>query len=305
MSSEEKILKWLAGELSDVERKEFEGTDEFADIARLLKALENFKAPEYDVNGQYKRVSENVVQRAKTISIYKRIGPALRIAAIFIVALTIGYFTYNQLNSDLTKQEWISAQDEVVLPDSSLVLLNADSKIRFSHKKWETERNVELMGEAFFKVRTGSQFVVKSPQGTVKVLGTEFGVKDWNNYYEVTCYSGMVEVITDHNFFDLEANTSFRILHEKEEHYTLSAKSGPDWLNGESSFSSVPLYLVMNELERQYQVKVVSNNFELDQLFTGSFTHNNLRLAMESITIPVDLNFEIQDDKIVIILESE
>ncbi|MEN8248984.1 MAG: FecR family protein [Bacteroidota bacterium] len=305
MTTEDKIKRWLVGELSDVERKEFESSKEFSKIDRLLKALKNFKAPEYDVEGQYSKLSEKVIHKAKTISLYNRISPVLRIAAIFIVALTVGYFAYNQLSSGLKDQEWIVAQDEVVLPDSSVVLLNADSKIRLSHKRWDKERNVELMGEAFFKVKKGSKFNVISSQGTVSVLGTEFGVKDWNNYYEVTCYSGKVEVNASRTTITLEPHSAFRIINGKEERLDVSDKYEPDWIKGESSFSSVPLFLVLNELERQYQVKVESNNIELNQLFTGSFTHTDLNLALESITIPVDLNYEIQENKIVIFLESE
>lgn len=305
MTTEDKIKRWLTDELSEAERKEFESSKEFSEIDRLLKALENFKAPEYDVDGQYSKLSEKVIPKSKTISIYNRISPVLRIAAIFIVALTIGFFAYNQLNPGLKDQDWISAQDEVLLPDSSSVRLNAESKIRYSHKKWDKERNIELMGEAFFKVKEGSKFNVKSLQGTVTVLGTEFSIKDWNNYYEVTCYSGRVKVITAQSVIEIEPNSVFRVIDKKEEHFIGPNKSEPDWLSGESSFRSVPLNLVLKELERQYQIKVVSNNIDLNRLFTGSFTHTSLRLAMESITIPVDLNYEIDEDKIVVILENE
>jgi ferric-dicitrate binding protein FerR (iron transport regulator) len=305
MTTEDKIKRWLAGELSDAERKEFESSKEFSEIQRLLKALKSFKAPEYDVDGQYSKLSEEVIDAPKTISLYNRISPVLRIAAIFIVALTIGYFSYDQLNSSMKNQEWIVAQDEVILPDSSVVLLNAESKIRFSHKQWKKERNVELRGEAFFKVNTGSTFNVISLQGTVSVLGTEFSVKDWNNYFEVACYSGMVNVITAQKAIVLEPGSAFRIMDKKEEQYSLSVKSEPDWLHGESSFSSVPLHLVLKELERQYQVNVVSNNIDLNEVFTGSFTHADLGLALESITIPLGYNYEIQEDKIVILLESK
>lgn len=305
MTTEDNIKRWLAGELSDAEKKEFESSNEFSEIQRLLEALKNFKAPDYDVGGQYSKLSENVIDAPKTISLYNSISPVLRFAAIFIVALTIGYFAYNVLNRGIEKPEWIYAQGEVLLPDSSSVQLNADSKIRFSHREWEKERNVELMGEAFFKVREGSTFNVKSTQGTVSVLGTEFGVKDWNGYYEVSCYSGMVRVNTAQNAIVLEPGSAFRIIDKNEEQYTLSARSGPDWLHGESSFNSVPLYLVLKELERQYKVNVEGNNIEKNNVFTGSFTHMDLQLALESITIPMGLNYEIKENKIVILLESK
>ena len=305
MNREDQIKKWLAGELSDPERREFEESDEFAEISRLLNAAKSFKAPEYDVEGEYNKLSEKVLPGTRTISITRRFDSVLRIAAIFIVALTVTYFAYDQLNSGLKGQEWIAAQDEILLPDSSTVLLNAGSEIRFSHKKWDKERNVELRGEAFFKVKEGSDFHVKTQQGKVSVLGTEFSVKDREDYYEVTCYSGRVKVSAARNTVVLEAHSAFRIIQGKQEQYEVSQKNEPEWLQGESNFSSVPLFHVVKELERQYSISVESDTYELDQLFTGSFTHKDLKLALESITIPVDLNYEIKEDKIVRIFESD
>ncbi|MFW5820945.1 MAG: FecR family protein, partial [Bacteroidota bacterium] len=190
MTNEDKIKKWLAGELSESERKEFESSEEFAENIRLLKAVNNFKAPEYNVDEEYKRLYNKLFNRSRTVSLYERISPVLKIAAILILALTIGYLSYNYINPSLNNQEWISEQTELYLPDSSFVVLNAGSKIRYSDRKWKKERNVELSGEAFFKVKKGSQFNVTTGQGTVTVLGTEFTVEDWDNYYQVSCYSG-------------------------------------------------------------------------------------------------------------------
>ncbi|MFW5821322.1 MAG: FecR family protein, partial [Bacteroidota bacterium] len=190
MNREKKIKKWLAGELSESERKEFESSAEFAEIHKLLKALNNFKAPDYNVDEEYNRLSDKLMNQKRTVSLFERISPVLKIAAILILALTVGYFSYNYINPSQNNQQWISEQTELYLPDSSFVALNAGSKIRYSSRKWKKERNVELNGEAFFKVKKGSQFNVKTDQGTVTVLGTEFTVEDWDNYYQVSCYSG-------------------------------------------------------------------------------------------------------------------
>lgn len=303
MANEDKIKKWLAGELSEYERKEFESSEEFAEIDKLLKSVKNFKAPEYDVDSEYNRLSKKLMDQKRSVSLYQRISPVLKIAAIFILALTIGYFSYNQLKSGSDKREWISEQTELYLPDSSFVSLNAGSKIRYSVREWKKARNVELHGEAFFNVKEGSQFNVKTDQGTVRVLGTEFTVKDWENIYQVKCYSGSVKVEARENSVVLQPHSTYRILNGREEIFTFSDKTGPDWLEGESSFKSVPLEFVINELERQYQVSVETRNVKLNQLFTGSFTHKNLEIALKSITLPLDLNYEIKNSVIIIAFE--
>lgn len=305
MTNEDKIKKWLAGELSDSERKEFESTQTFAKINRLLNAVNAFKAPEYDIDKEYSLLTRNVIHKNSSISLFQRISPVLKIAAILIIALTIGYFSNTHLNYTSKNQVFITEQTEVYLPDSSFVLLNADSKIKYLSNEWEKERNVELNGEAFFKVKKGSHFNVKTQQGTVTVLGTEFNVKDWENYYEVTCYSGLVKVITAYSSVLLKPNNAYRIVKGKERNYTISNQSEPDWLNGESSFNSVPFSFVIKDLERQYKVSVETNNIDLNQLFTGSFTHTNLEIALKSITIPVNLNYQINGNQIALTIENK
>lgn len=305
MSREENIKKWLAGELSESERKQFEQTREFKEINKLLTAANHFRAPEYGVQGEYSRLSENVMGHGRKVSFYERMRPVLKVAAVFILALTAGYFLYFHVIPSSGSQQWISSQTEVYLPDSSVVSLNAASSIRFSGKKWEKERNVELIGEAFFDVKEGVQFKVQTEQGSVAVLGTSFSVKDREDYYEVTCYSGSVRVTTSRKSVVLRPEMTYRELPGGTQLYVFSDQPEPAWLNNESSFRSVPLNHVIDELERQYQVSVVTKDVDVDQLFSGSFSHENLDIALQAVTIPLNLHYEIIDNKIVITVEGK
>jgi transmembrane sensor len=303
MNNGDKIRKWLEGELSDAEKKQFEATEEYAKIDRLVKAVNNFKAPEYDPDKKYREFSENVFHKKETFSLYRKISPVLRIAAIFIFTLMIGYFVYDQYSGSGVNKEWITDQTEFYLPDSSLVLLNADSQIKVAESEWENERKVELKGEAFFKVNKGSRFNVKTRQGIVTVLGTEFGVTDRSSYYMVTCYTGLVQVLSTRDSVTLKPGSVYRIINNKAENYSVSNKLQPDWLSGESSFRSVPLKFVINELERQYKVTVKTKNVDLNQLFSGSFSNRNMDVALESLTFPFNLDYEVNGNKIVLSFE--
>lgn len=305
MNRDDKIKKWLTGELSDSEKKEFESTEEFAGINKLLKALKNFKAPEYDVEGEYSRLSARLDESKKKISFYNRIAPALKVAAILLLALAVSYFSFNYFDTISNSRKWISGQSEIYLPDSSLVSLNTDSRIRYSDKNWKKKREIELDGEAFFRVKEGVPFSVQTEQGHVTVLGTEFTVKDWENFYQVSCYSGSVQVTADKSSVVLQPNSTFRIVQGQEETFTFSDQKEPDWINGESSFRSVPLQFVIDELERQYMVSVETRDVETEQLFTGSFSHDDLETALKAITVPANLTYEINENKIVIAVEGK
>jgi ferric-dicitrate binding protein FerR (iron transport regulator) len=241
----------------------------------------------------------------KPVSLSARIQPALKIAAILVIALTAGYFLYHTVLPSTGSRGWITEQTEVYLPDSSFVVLNTASGIRFAGKKWDEERTVELRGEAFFKVKTGAQFTVQTPQGQVTVLGTEFSVKDREDYFQVTCFSGSVRVVTPQRSTVLKPQSSYRVVNGIEENFIYSGGSVPDWFREESSFRSVPLRFVLSELELQYNVSVVTKDVDVNQLFTGSFTHKNLDIALEAVTIPVNLQYAISENKTVITVEGK
>jgi hypothetical protein len=60
----------------------------------------------------------------------------------------------------------------------------------------------------------------------------------------------------------------------------------------ESNFTGIPLDQVIAELERQYDIKIKSDGVDTTKLFTGSFTHSNQKIAVESVTIKLGYKIE-------------
>ena len=148
-----------------------------------------------------------------------------------------------------------------------------------------------MQGEAFFKVAKGKKFDVITSDGIVSVLGTKFNVKQRQNYFEVTCYEGLVGIAHNDNTVQLKPGYTFRIIDGKLLANEKENTTQPSWLRGESSFKGVPLKYVISEFENQYNLKITSGNVDTTRLFTGSFTHNNLDLALKSVTIPLNLSY--------------
>lgn len=86
----------------------------------------------------------------------------------------------------------------VWLPDSSEVVLNANSSIRFNTNRTGSKREVWITGEAFLKVRhieiagKAQPFAVYAGDAVIEVLGTEFNVKNVNNSTSVLLQQGKV-----------------------------------------------------------------------------------------------------------------
>ncbi len=181
---------------------------------------------------------------------------------------------------------------EVVLPEKSVVTLNADSRVIYASETFNDTRVLHLEGEAFFDVEPGSSFTVLTDEGIVTVLGTSFNVVARDGIFEVSCYTGKVSVernaentaiITIGQKVSAE-NTNLR----KE---TFDASIGkPEWIQGVFRFQNQPLKMVVAELERQYDVDVQLEKGLEETTYTGLFETGDLDEALELITWPLHLN---------------
>ena len=88
----------------------------------------------------------------------------------------------------------------ILLPDSSVVVLNANSSLRIP-QQWTTDkesRQVWLEGEAYFQVQKkpsiAQKFVVHTSQVDVEVLGTKFNVNTRRQHSIVSLEEGKVQL---------------------------------------------------------------------------------------------------------------
>ena len=85
--------------------------------------------------------------------------------------------------------------EALVLPDGSEAILYNGASASYKSRDWQNKREIKLDGEAYFTVAKGKTFTVTTPQGSAKVLGTRFKVKSTENFLQVYCYEGLVNVI--------------------------------------------------------------------------------------------------------------
>lgn len=294
MEKETLIKKWLNNDLTAEEQRAFESLDDYKSLVKLQNALQKFKAPGFNSDETHDAISKQIGKKQK----HKRnwVKPVLRIAALLAICFSIYYFTTNTEETYYATNN--SEKTNLTLPDASMVTLNAKSTLTYSTKNWDKNRALNLDGEAFFKVTKGEQFTVKTSQGSVTVLGTEFNVNNRKDIFNVTCYDGSVKVITDTKTSVLKPGDNFLIL---DGNYIANEKellSKPDWLSNESKFNSMPYRYILQEFERQYNVTVNTKNIDTQVLFTGSFTHNDRELALKSITLPLNINYSIKNQQI-------
>lgn len=293
MTREELIQKWLDHSLNSEEQKAFEQLEDYKDLMQLNSALQSFKSPEFSVDKNYEALKPKLNTRTSQ-SWHK---PLLKIASILAICLSVYYYT---TTLDSTFNTEIASQTTIKLPDASEVILNANSNLVFNENNWDKKREVQLNGEAFFKVAKGERFDVVTKDGIVSVLGTQFNVKQRDGFFEVICYEGLVGVKTKDNYTELQPGNSLKIIDGKLFANEKEITTQPSWLRGESNFISAPLKHVITELENYYDIKIVVDKADTNRLYTGGFTHKNLDLALQSVTIPLNLSYRKSGTSIVL-----
>ncbi|GAB3790479.1 FecR domain-containing protein [Spirosoma horti] len=175
----------------------------------------------------------------------------------------------------------------VVLPDSSLVTLNGNSRVEYK-RSW-SNREVKLTGEAFFQVRKQRQqnelvkFTVKTARLDINVVGTVFNVNDRRGKTEVMLAEGKVELNersrTDQNMVLLPGEKATllpktdSLTKEKADPHIYTA-----WLNNTLIFNGETLNNVFQILEDSYGIRTTVSRPELlRKRFTGSVGTDSIR----------------------------
>jgi len=272
--------------------------DDAQELNKLSSSMKAFKAPEYDTSEVFASIKQTIAasQAKPAINWSKQL---IRIAAIFVIGFSLYYYT-TTLDTNISTT--IAEKTSIELPDASSVTINALTDISFNKKQWQSKRTVKLNGEAYFKVAKGAKFDVETPNGIVSVLGTQFNVKYRDNLFEVVCYEGSVNVNLNNTNTILKPGDSFLLLDGKIIATEKENIQNPSWINNQSYFKSMPLSYVLNEFERQYNITVESQQIDTKQVYTGSFVHDNMELALKSITLPLNIKFSKKDPSTIVLI---
>ncbi len=202
----------------------------------------------------------------------------VRYAAAAVICLLVGltaFFRFHVDTFECKRGEQLSH----VLPDGSEVKLNAASVISYHPYWWRFKRELNFEGEAFFDVKKGSTFKVISKIGVTEVLGTSFNISTRNNGYSVLCSTGRVkvtgningnEVIIEPDMMAMLNSEGLQVEKEVDEALLLG------WMLGKFNFNAQALLYVFEELERQYDIVIITDRKKAIKLsYTGFFKRTN------------------------------
>ena len=245
---------------------------------------------------QQTQVSQKSLGSKASLGIRKLYVAMASIAASMIIGwVTLSHFT-NPMVNIRAPYGTITTH---VLPDGSTVTLNANATLSYD-KDFSAKRDISLSGEAFFEVKRGSTFTVKTTLGNVEVLGTSFNVIVEEKNFEVICKSGKVLV------YNTMIKKESVLLPGQMVSYTnniwtdISNDQEIMWRNKRQVFNNKNIIHVANKIENYYgkPIKISENNDSL--FYTGQISLENIEKSIEELTWPFRLQYKISKDTIYI-----
>ena len=198
-----------------------------------------------------------------------------------------------------------------LLPDSTTVFLNAESRLRFPDRFVPgSERIVYLSGEAYFDVKRDprSPFLVCLEHSAVKVTGTSFNVKAYpdDTNEATTLISGTVSM-------GIGTTEQWIVLKPGEQGYydatrktlsqqTVDVNYYTAWKDGVFAFYRQPLEEVMKTLGCWYLFDTNYQNEALKSiLYTGKINrHASIREVLHTFELMDELTFDIKGKEVIV-----
>ena len=309
----EHIIAYLEGKLSIEERIAFDQQmqssldfkKEVDDISFIWETTAELKLhKQINTQQNWKKISKQIAtdKYKKKVLSFIRTAAAVLLIPVLIATYTL-YDTLKEWNNIPVEQVELSSAygliSKVTLPDGSEVWLNSGSSISYPKRFTNNKRNVQLTGEAYFKVTSdkSNRFDVVTSNGLqVSAYGTEFNVKAYEdeNKIEATLAKGHVEVSEIGQPISRTLHPGEQVIYYKNtsrmEVDKVNLAVETSWKDGKMIFRRANMNEIVQRLARHFNVDIKLEGEELyDYKYSATFTTetlNDVLLLLEK-TAPI------------------
>ena len=193
---------------------------------------------------------------------------------------------------------------ELTLADGTRVWMNAASTLRYPTGFVDSERKVELTGEAYFEVAKDpkKKFIVSGGGITTEVLGTHFNVNTYpdEESMKVTLLEGSVNVIGGVSNLVIkpgaQAEFTRGVLRVNQ---SVDVDRVMAWKNGYFSFQQADFGTVLRQISRWYDIEVAFEGKMPDRKFGGAISRKANLSEVLKIFEEMKIYFKIEGKKII------
>lgn len=217
-----------------------------------------------------------------------------------------------KVSSQLKLQTPRGGTYKITLADGTEVWLNSGSSLSYPATFTAgVPRQVQLQGEAYFKVRQLTDhrgvkvpFVVETERQKIEVLGTSFNVSDYEeyNYTHTTLVEGRVAVHKGGNNYPLLPNQQFIARHTQVEVKSVNPGNFTAWTEGKFDFSNKPLRVVLDEIANWYDIDVIYQGRIPEVELTGeAYRNSDFKLILRLLEVAkIDYDLDVKQRKLTI-----
>ena len=219
-----------------------------------------------------------------------------------------GFHTADQMSRNMVNTPG-GGQYQVNLSDGTKVWLNASSSLKFPTAFAGKTRSVELSGEAYFEVAKDKQhpFIVSYNQMSVRVLGTHFNIKAYDDEQQsnTTLLEGSVSLSSGDAQSILKPGEQ-GLFNQRTGKLAVSvAPDGGDgsvaWKNGDFMFLNEDIYTVMRQISRWYDVDVEYQGHFKDLQFRGVISRfKNISEVLKLLELTDAVHFKVVGRRVIV-----
>lgn len=309
LEEREKLYQWLSKsesnakyytQIKDLWEASLANANEFAQTSREWDRFKN-------------RVAAHPKQEERKL----RIINWSRVAAVLVIGLLLANLVAQYLSPEepvyITSVAPKGSVAQTILPDGTMIYLNAGSEIKYDVNTSSKQREVFINGEAWFDVEHNEKkpFIVHTPYYNVKVLGTQFNVKTYEDEETVvtTLEEGSIQVSSSERIKlkkDIILESGDQLVYNKTNNI-LSLKSGVDtrlftsWKDNKLIFIEMSFDALVQLLERKYGVEIeVADKSILESHYSGTIKNETILEILTIIEHTHPISYQIKGQKIII-----
>lgn len=303
----EALLEWV--DSAESNKKHFTDMCSIWNISNK-KASDSFNAQ--TAFGVFKHKINSIdkpleISRNKDIKKSKFVYSLLAVAASVAVLVSVYVFNpyFKSQQTEVTCSN-LELSKQIVLPDSSIVTLQANSSLKYPESFDGNTRSVFLEGSAFFQVaKNGSLFEVYTENTKTTVLGTSFFINTngIGSCTDIFVRSGKVLFAGQNNSVVLELGekASFSTINKDISTKTIESDNYLSWKTGRLVFKEQELSSVFKDLENHYNVTFSVSTPEIMQCrLTAKYDNKPLDSVLKSLEVLYGLYFE-KSNKIILV----
>lgn len=255
------------------------------------------------------------IERTESVSKKRSTKRLVRLVTSFAAAACVASILYvlfvdpriHSLSPEYVVERVLSKDSirRILLPDSSVVWLGANSELKYLSSFNENERHVILSGEAYFDVVKDAEkhpFRVETPDFTVKVLGTQFNVSSYQGRAttETALLTGRIVIENEKHQEILALVPGQKVIYTKDSRQL----SVENYKVKENSIALSDNYITFRNAAIQEIVKRLQYTYgtpiEIDEsltnsthTYTGSIQYEtNLEKFLEKLQYVIPFNFK-------------